>query len=114
MSPGGDCLFCRIVAGEAQAERVCETSDAVVIRDIHPQAPVHMLVLPRAHIATLNDATPDQVAGLYAAAQEAARQEGFDNTGYRTVINVLSQGGQTVWHLHLHLLAGRAMHWPPG
>lgn len=109
-----DCLFCRIIAGEVASERLHETDDVVVIRDTHPQAPVHLLVLPREHVATLNDASPHLVAALYEAAKEVAQDGGFADTGYRTVINVHRQGGQTVWHLHLHVMAGRAMRWPPG
>ena len=109
-----DCIFCRIASGEVDADIVLETEHAVVIRDAHPQAPIHLLVLPRVHVATLNDAAFELVAQLYAAARGAAAQLGFADRGYRTVINVLREGGQTVWHLHLHVLAGRTMGWPPG
>ena len=108
------CIFCAIAAGDAPAEIVLETEDAVVFRDLHPQAPVHLLVIPRAHVATLNEAPPEMIAALYRAAQAAARDGGFADRGYRTVINVHRQAGQSVWHLHLHVLAGRPMHWPPG
>jgi len=109
-----ECTFCRIASGEVAADIVHQTDHAVVIRDAHPQAPVHLLVLPRAHVATLNDASPEVIARLYAAAKDAAVLLGFADRGYRTVINVLGEGGQTVWHLHLHVLAGRSMRWPPG
>ena len=109
-----DCIFCRIAAGEVPANVVHQTEHAVVIHDVHPQAPVHLLVLPRVHVATLNDASPELVGHLYAAAQAVSGQLGFADRGYRTVINVLREGGQTVWHLHLHVLAGRNMVWPPG
>jgi histidine triad (HIT) family protein len=109
-----DCIFCRIVSGEVPARVVHQTDHALVIRDAQPQAPVHLLVLPREHVVSLNEAAPDLIAQLYAAGKAAATRLGFAERGYRTVINVLSEGGQTVWHLHLHILAGRAMRWPPG
>lgn len=109
-----DCIFCAIAAGTARADIVLENDSVVVFRDLHPQAPVHLLAIPREHIPTLNEASPATVAALYAAAVEAARSEGCAGRGYRTVINVHRHGGQSVWHLHLHLLGGRAMHWPPG
>lgn len=108
------CPFCSIACGDAPSDIVLETAQTVVIRDLHPQAPVHLLAIPRRHIATLNEASPDDVAALYSAALEAARQEGFAEKGYRTVINVHRLAGQSVWHLHLHILAGRPMRWPPG
>lgn len=109
-----DCIFCHIVAGTIPSPHCLDTDRAVVIRDIHPVAPNHFLVLSRLHVASLNDADPATVAGLFEAASRWARQEGFDREGYRAVINVLEAGGQTVPHLHLHLLAGRQMTWPPG
>lgn len=109
-----DCVFCNIVAGRLPAPHCLETEKAVVIRDISPVAPHHFLVLSRQHVRSLNDADSATVAGLFDAARTWARQEGFDHEGYRAVINVLEQGGQTVPHLHLHLLAGRTMTWPPG
>jgi histidine triad (HIT) family protein len=108
------CPFCAIVQGETAADLVLETAAAIVIRDLNPQAPLHLLAVPRRHIRTLNDATPDDVAAIYAAALEAVRQEGHAETGYRTVINVHRLAGQSVWHLHLHILAGRPLRWPPG
>ncbi len=109
-----DCVFCDIVAGRIPSPHCLATDRAVVIRDISPVAPNHFLVLTRAHVASLNEASADTVAGLFEAASRWARQEGFDREGYRAVINVLERGGQTVPHLHLHLLAGRQMTWPPG
>jgi histidine triad (HIT) family protein len=110
-----DCLFCRIARGEIPAKLVAETDDCVAFRDINPQAPVHVLVIPRRHVASL-DALDDGALlgkiGLLAA--EIARREGIAATGYRAVINNGSDGGQTVGHLHLHLLGGRKMTWPPG
>jgi histidine triad (HIT) family protein len=109
-----ECIFCEIVAGRIPSPHCLDTGTAVVIRDIAPAAPRHYLVLSRKHVASLNEADPETVAGLFAAARTWARQEGFDLEGYRAVINVLERGGQTVGHLHLHLLAGRDMTWPPG
>jgi histidine triad (HIT) family protein len=109
-----DCVFCSIAAGRIPADIVLENDAVVVFRDVHPQAPTHLLVIPRQHIPTLNEATPETVAALYAAGVEAARAEGCAERGYRTVINVQRSAGQSVWHLHLHILGGRPMHWPPG
>lgn len=112
-----DCLFCRIVRGEMDAERVAEGSNWVAIRDINPQAPTHLLVIPRQHLESLNelDETHQELAGrLLIAAREAAGMEGVAESGYRVVANTNAHGGQTVPHLHLHVLGGRAMRWPPG
>ena len=110
-----DCLFCRIVRGEIPAKLVAETDDCIAFRDIDPQAPVHVLVIPRAHVTSL-DAMTD--GGILAKAgsllAEIARSEGIAASGYRMVINNGGDGGQTVGHLHLHLLGGRRMAWPPG
>lgn len=111
-----DCLFCRIVRGEIPSTKVAETAECLAFRDIGPQAPVHILVIPKAHHESL-DAVPDAapvVGAMAALAQRIAREEGIAATGYRTVINTGRHGGQTVGHLHLHLLGGRAMGWPPG
>ncbi len=109
------CLFCRIGRGEIPATIVYEAPDVVAIRDITPQAPHHILILPRAHVESLNDVSdPALVGRLAAVATEIARREGFAENGYRTVINTRVDGGQTVAHLHLHLLGGRRMLWPPG
>ncbi len=112
-----DCIFCKIAAGEIPAERVYEDDAVVGFRDLSPQAPTHVLVIPRRHIATLNDLQPEDGAvmgRLFLAAKEIAAREGFAETGYRTVVNCNEAGGQTVFHIHLHLLGGRMMHWPPG
>ena len=110
-----DCLFCRIVRGEIPAKVVAETPECVAFRDVNPQAPLHVLVIPREHVASLNDShDPEQVGHLLTVAAEIARREGFADRGYRTVINTGPDAGQTVFHVHLHLLAGRALHWPPG
>lgn len=112
-----DCVFCKIAAGEIPADRVYEDESVVAFRDLNPQAPTHVLVIPRRHIATLNDVTPgdeETIGRLFLAAREIAAREGFAETGYRTVVNCNEAGGQTVFHVHLHLLGGRMMHWPPG
>jgi histidine triad (HIT) family protein len=110
-----DCLFCRIVRKEIPANLVHESDDCVAFRDIDPQAPVHILVIPREHAASLNDISdPALVGRLAVVAAEIARKEGIAESGYRTVINTNRDGGQTVAHLHLHLLGGRHMSWPPG
>ena len=112
-----DCLFCKIAAGEIPVEFVYEDDDVVAFRDINPQAPLHTLVVPRRHIPTLNDLQPDDaelVGRMYLAAQRVAADAGVAESGYRTVFNCNAQAGQTVFHLHLHVLGGRAMQWPPG
>jgi histidine triad (HIT) family protein len=112
-----DCLFCGIVAGEVPSTRVHEDDAVIAFRDINPQAPTHILVIPRDHIDSAADVTPAQDAiwaRLLHVAQELARSEGIDRDGFRIVTNVGRDGGQTVRHLHLHLLGGRPMTWPPG
>jgi len=111
-----ECLFCRIVAGEVPADVVAETDRTLAFRDIGPQAPTHVLVVPREHHADLGavvDADPSLVADVMAAAVAVARQEGLDG-GYRLVANTGDDGGQTVHHLHVHVLGGRGLGWPPG
>ena len=111
------CLFCKIVAGEVPAKRVHEDEDLLAFEDINPQAPLHVLVIPKRHIPTLNDLTSgdDALIGqLNRRAASIARDRGFDGSGYRTVINCNKDAGQTVFHIHLHLLAGRPLAWPPG
>lgn len=111
------CLFCRIVQGEISAEIVHETDELLAFRDIGPQAPTHVLVIPKQHITSL--AAVDEVHGellgrMLLAGGEIARAEGISDAGFRGVINTGADGGQTVHHLHLHVLGGRAMEWPPG
>ena len=111
-----DCLFCRIAAGEIPATKVHEDADVIAIRDLHPQAPTHVLVLPVAHIASaadLAEADGPLLGRLLAVAARIARDEGLDG-GWRLVTNVGRDGGQSVDHLHLHVLGGRPMTWPPG
>ena len=112
-----DCLFCRMIAGEIKPSMVYEDPDLVAIEDINPQAPLHVLVIPKRHIATINDLTPDDdplVGSMFRAAAELARRRGYAERGYRTVFNCNREAGQSVFHIHLHLLAGRGMAWPPG
>ena len=110
-----DCLFCKIASGELAANVVARDEGFVAFRDVNPQAPIHILVIPRAHVASLNEVTDgDVLAGLLAHAREVARAEGLGERGYRVVINTNAEAGQTVFHLHAHVLGGRAMRWPPG
>jgi histidine triad (HIT) family protein len=110
-----DCLFCRIVRKEIPATIVAEDDHCVAFRDINPQASTHVLVIPRAHVASLNDVTNSALVGqMHLLAAEIARAEGLSERGYRTVINTNADAGQTVFHIHLHLLGGRRMGWPPG
>ena len=109
------CLFCRIVRGEIPARLVAETPECVAFRDINPQAPTHVLVVPREHVASVNETTDAALVGrLSLLAAEIARSEGIAESGYRTVINTGPDAGQTVHHIHLHLLGGRPLGWPPG
>ena len=110
-----DCLFCRVIRKEIPANVVSEDEHCVAFRDINPQAPVHILIVPRKHVASLNDLTDGQiVAQMHLMAARLAKSEGLAERGYRTVINTNSDAGQTVFHIHLHLLGGRHMGWPPG
>ncbi len=112
-----DCLFCRIVRGEIPSDPVLETDELLAFRDIDPKAPTHVLVIPRAHIDSLSAATPDHRAllgSIQLAAAEVARREGIQDRGWRLVTNVGRDGGQSVGHLHYHVLGGRALGWPPG
>ena len=112
-----NCIFCKLIKGEIASDIVYEDEEVVAFRDIHPQAPHHILVIPRRHIATINDADPEDatlIGKLTLTAQRVAKELGVAEEGYRLVMNCNGHGGQTVFHIHLHLLAGRAMHWPPG
>ena len=111
------CLFCKIVAGEIPAATVYEDDRLIAFNDINPQAPMHVLVVPKQHIATLNDlsgADDDLVGAMVRAAATIAKDRGVDGPGFRTVFNCNAQAGQTVFHIHLHVLGGRVMTWPPG
>jgi histidine triad (HIT) family protein len=112
-----DTIFSKIAAGEIPADVVYEDEDVVAFRDVGPQAPTHVLVIPRKPIRTINDLEADDavlVGKMFLAAKKIAEQEGIAEAGYRTVINCNAAAGQTVFHLHLHLLGGRPMQWPPG
>jgi histidine triad (HIT) family protein len=110
-----DCLFCRIVRKEIPAKLVAEDEHCVAFRDVNPQAPLHVLVIPREHVPSLDEARDPELLGrLSLMAADIARKEGVAASGYRTVMNTNSAAGQTVFHVHLHLLGGRSMHWPPG
>lgn len=112
-----DCIFCKMVAGEIKPDIVFENDQVLAFRDINPQAPVHILVIPKKHIPTLNDLSLEDshLAGdLLMAVKTIAVQEGFAEAGYRTTINCNRDSGQDVFHIHLHVLAGRKLKWPPG
>ena len=114
---GDNCLFCKIAAGEIPASKIYEDERAVAFRDINPQAPTHALVIPRSHVASLNEAseTDEALLGhLLLVAARVARDAGHAEAGYRTVINTGSDAGQTVFHVHVHVLGGRTLTWPPG
>lgn len=108
------CIFCKIVAGEIPATVVKRTPQAVAFKDLNPQAPTHVLVIPTTHVGSLNDAKEGMLGELLSFARDVAREAGIATKGYRVVVNTNPDGGQTVYHLHLHVLGGRAMHWPPG
>ena len=112
-----NCLFCRIVSGEIPATIVFQDDAVVAFKDITPQAPMHVLVIPRRHVASLNELTgaEDEIVGrLVRTGAAIAKDQGYDAGGYRTVFNCNADAGQTVFHIHLHVLGGRPMHWPPG
>ena len=112
-----DCLFCKIIAGQIPGNFVHQDDTMVAFKDINPQAPLHVLIVPRKHIATLNDLAAEDdalVGSLFRRAAAIAKEHGYDARGYRTVFNTHREAGQTVFHIHLHLLAGRGLGWPPG
>jgi histidine triad (HIT) family protein len=112
-----DCLFCKIIAGQIPGSVVYQDEQLFAFKDINPQAPLHVLILPRRHIATLNDLTPADdalVGSMFRAAAALAKEQGYADRGYRTVFNTNREAGQSVFHIHLHLLAGRSLAWPPG
>jgi histidine triad (HIT) family protein len=113
----GDCIFCKIVAGVLPAERVYEDEAVLAFRDIAPLAPTHVLVVPKRHVETLNDIDEGSaylVGRMHLAAKAVAEGEGISERGYRTVLNCNAEAGQVVFHLHLHVLGGRPLTWPPG
>ena len=112
-----NCLFCRIVAGEIPASKVYADDEIVAFNDINPQAPMHVLVIPRAHVATLNDLSPEHdelIGSMMRRGAAIAAERGYAARGFRTVFNCNAEAGQTVFHLHLHVLGGRTLTWPPG
>ncbi|OOZ40203.1 histidine triad nucleotide-binding protein [Solemya pervernicosa gill symbiont] len=112
-----ECLFCKMVAGEIEPQCVYEDEQVLAFRDINPQAPTHVLIIPKQHLSTINDLDHEHeqlVGRLYIAAQKIAATEGLADSGYRTVMNCNADAGQTVFHIHLHLLGGRRLGWPPG
>ncbi len=112
-----ECLFCKIASGEMPVEKIHEDAELFAIADINPAAPTHILLIPRKHIPTPADFEPDDfatVGRVYALAADIARSRGFAQAGYRVVANCNADGGQTVFHVHFHLLAGRSLSWPPG
>lgn len=112
-----DCIFCKIASGDIPAEKIFENDHVIGFRDLNPQAPTHVLVIPKKHISTINDLQDDDkslIGEMFLAARQIAADEGLSERGYRTLINCNEEAGQTVFHIHLHLLGGRAMGWPPG
>ncbi|MCP4598117.1 histidine triad nucleotide-binding protein [Neptuniibacter sp.] len=111
-----DCLFCKIINKEIPADIIYEDDHVIAFNDINPQAPTHALIIPRKHISTLNDIKDEDTAlvgHMIQTAGKIAKQLGFDETGYRTVFNCNEHGGQTVYHIHLHILGGKPLGWPP-
>jgi len=109
-----DCLFCKIASKEIPSDQVDEGKDWVAFRDINPQAPTHILIIPQKHFSTVNEIDGESAGVLIEAAKKIAAAEGLSEAGYRLVFNVQAGAGQTVFHVHLHLLGGRALTWPPG
>ncbi|MEE9327803.1 MAG: histidine triad nucleotide-binding protein [Cocleimonas sp.] len=112
-----ECLFCKIIQGEIPSDKLFESEDVIAFRDINPVAPLHALIIPKQHIAMINDLESqdsETIGKLFLAAKQIAKQEGYNEDGYRTVMNCGEAAGQTVFHLHLHLMAGRDLNWPPG
>lgn len=112
-----ECLFCKMVSGVIPCDKVHENENVLAFRDIDPKAPTHILIIPKKHITTLNEinkSDQDLLGELLLTAKKIAKDEGIDTSGYRTVFNCNSDGGQTVFHIHMHLLGGRPMAWPPG
>ncbi len=111
-----DCIFCKIVSGDIPAQKVFENEHVVGFKDLNPVAPLHVLVIPKKHISTINDIEQEDaelVGQMYLAAKQIASDNGLSERGYRTTMNCNADAGQTVFHIHLHLLGGRAMGWPP-
>ena len=112
-----DCLFCKIVSGEIPCDKIYENDKLIAFRDIDPKAPTHILVIPKKHISSINELeiSDQNLAGeILLAAKEIARIENIESSGYRTIFNTNNDGGQTVYHIHMHVMGGRQLHWPPG
>lgn len=112
-----DCIFCKIIRGEIPADIAFEDEQVLAFNDINPQAPVHVLIIPKEHIPTLNDIKAvhrSYLSAMFTAAQQVALERGIADEGYRLVLNCRELAGQSVFHIHMHLLGGREMHWPPG
>ncbi|MBN4069260.1 histidine triad nucleotide-binding protein [Beggiatoa alba] len=112
-----DCLFCKLINGDIPTDIVYQDDDVFAFRDVNPQAPIHILVIPKQHIATINDTDESHQAvlgKLVLTAKKIAKEQGIADNGYRLVVNCNQDGGQTVFHIHLHLLGGRSLSWPPG
>ena len=109
-----NCLFCRIASGEIPSTKVYEDEDVLAFRDIDPQAPTHILIIPKRHFDSVLEADPETIGKLAEVAKKLAADEGLAEKGFRLVINTGDEGGQSVKHLHVHLLGGRSMEWPPG
>ena len=112
-----DCLFCKIRDGDIPADIIYEDDEVLAFNDVNPQAPVHLLIIPKKHISTVNDVVEDDqviMGKLFSAAKVIASQKGVHDDGYRLVVNCNEKAGQTVFHIHMHMLADRALTWPPG
>ncbi len=112
-----DCIFCKIISGDIPGDIVYQNEDVLAFRDLNPQAPTHILIIPKKHISTINDLQAEDaelVGKMFLAARQIAKDEGIAEEGYRTVMNCNAGAGQTVFHIHLHILGGRGMNWPPG
>ena len=112
-----DCIFCKIVRGEIPSNNVLENDDVIAFEDINPVAPTHILIIPRKHVATLNDledADSTLIGNMVLSAKRIAKSRGLSEDGYRTVFNCMAGAGQAVFHIHLHLIGGRQLQWPPG
>lgn len=112
-----DCLFCKIIKGEIESEKVYEDKDIYAFHDINPEAPTHILIVPKKHISTnldIREMDKDVIGQLFLVANKLAKEEKIDSSGFRVVMNCNKDAGQAVYHIHLHLLGGRKMSWPPG
>ena len=112
-----DCLFCKIINGEIPSDKVFENDDIYAFRDVNPVAPLHVLIIPKKHISSINEVETEDaelMGKLFLAAKQIAANEGYTDAGFRTVMNCGEDAGQTVFHVHMHLLAGRELLWPPG